>query len=75
MASRQGSMEALMFIRNEVSAGRRFPTAGQIKRHMGWKTVSSAKDCLARLTVNGHIRIAGREPWGSRWRYKYELND
>jgi hypothetical protein len=67
------SKRVLAFIRDERAAGRPFPSAREITRHMGWKCESSAKDTLSRLRWHGLVVIAHREPSHRGWKYTYRL--
>lgn len=52
--------QALAFIDAELSAGRSFPTAAHLARHMGWKNSHSAVDCLHRLRLRGYLKQTHR---------------
>ena len=57
---------AYQFIRDEVAAGRGFPSHTAIAEHMGWKNVGSAIDCLSALVRH---RLLLRYYEGSRVRF------
>jgi len=46
----QQRQKVMDFIAAELSAGRAFPSAGQITQFMGWRQTGSAKDVLYKLT-------------------------
>ncbi len=63
------------YITSEVDAGKRFPSMHAIARFMGWKSDSSAIDCLDRLVYRGKLRRTAAEPSAYRrtQRYRWEL--
>lgn len=69
---RIGTVGVLKFIKDEIAAGHPFPTNFRIAAHFDWH-VSSAKDALHRLYIQGHIKLLEREWSGRGWRYKYDL--
>lgn len=48
--------KVLAFIREEVGAGRVFPSAAQIAAHMGWRNASSAQQCCSALAGHRALR-------------------
>lgn len=65
--------EALEFIRSEVANARPFPTPKELADHMGWRQETSARDCLMRLIMQGHVIRRTISETKSRRRYHYEL--
>lgn len=66
---------ALDFILQEVRSGAGFPRPGQIAFHLG-HALSTARDLLARLTINGYLRRR-RAPHPNKLGYRlvYEVVD
>ena len=73
MKPKQGSQteRVFAFIKAELAAGRKFPTASAIDRHMAWR--SGGHDCLIRLINWGRIRVVDRRVINGQWRMVYEL--
>ena len=56
----------LEFIRDEIAAGRGWPTNTLIAEHMGWRNAQSVTDALHGLRGDGHVRLGyvkGRQRW------------
>ena len=69
------SLKAFDFIKAEVKAGRKFPTATAVAAHMGWRNACSGNDCLMRLAANGWLEVKNRELSGRGWKYTYAIKD
>ena len=58
--------KVIRFVRLRVSAGHEFPTLVEISEHMGWKSSTSARDCLQTLVIR---RCLTRQKVDGLWRY------
>lgn len=56
----------LDFIKDELAAGRGFPSVRRIAVRMGWRSDTSARDALAGLVIDGKLtrrQEGGRQKW------------
>lgn len=65
--------KVLAFIKREIGAGKQFPSARQIRDHMGWLNDRASCDALMSLAAKGHLRVKNRTPSGRGWRYEWAL--
>lgn len=63
----------LAFIRAEVAAGRGFPGAAEMQRHVGWSDSTSVRDALHKMVRDGDLRVVTRKNVGRNWYYTYGL--
>lgn len=65
--------KALAFIREQVAAGKPFPSNAAICAYMGWQAHQSVRHCLDGLSADGHVERVGLSARGSVvWRLRPE---
>lgn len=65
--------KALRYIREQVAAGKPFPSNGAICAYMGWRAHQSVRHCLDALCAEGHVERVGMSKRGSViWRLRPE---
>lgn len=65
----------LDFVREQVAAGRSFPSTTVIAAHMGWKNAHSATDCLQALRFKGHLSATRKRAKRHGWLYEWSIQN